>query len=463
MRTVNPSTSLRINGERSRTVKFYTLGCKVNQYETQEIRERFLEQGFKEVDNAKRAAIFVINTCTVTHRADCDSFNLLRRAERENPRAKIIVTGCLTELDQSKIKKTVKNCLIVKNRDKGNILSFLNQRTNEPAPRLRSGQANRRTAKGISRFAGHTRAFLKIQDGCNNFCSYCKVPLVRGCSISKPLNDIIKEAGNLAENGFKEIVLCGICLGSYCHCEESATELWRTTKQSQDNLVDVIGALENIDGLLRIRLSSIEPQDVTEELIEKIRVCAKICRHLHIPLQSGDDAILKKMNRKYTSAEYLELIRRIKKRVGGIAITTDVMVGFPGENEDNFNNTRELVKKIMPLKVHLFAYSRREGTAAAALNGQLSPQAVKKRLSELKAIADTCSFTYRNRFLGKRTDVLIEGRAKNNPSFWEGCTGNYLKVLLKSKSDLRNKLIPVSLQHTAAQHILAVAPRKNYT
>lgn len=425
------------------TVKFHTLGCKVNQYETQEIREKFLGQGFKEVDNGKKAAIFVINTCSVTHRADCDSLHLLLRAKRENPRAKIIVTGCLTELDRDKIRKIDQDCLIVQNKGKDNILTFLNQRTSEPAPRLRSGQANQRTADGISYFAGHTRAFLKIQDGCNNACSYCKVPLVRGGSRSKPLNDIIKEAGRLAENGFKEIVLCGICLGSY----------GRDLSPQQD-IVKVIEALEKINGLLRIRLSSIEPQDVTEELIERIRGCAKLCRHLHIPLQSGDDAILKKMNRKYTSAEYLRLIQRIKKRVGGIAITTDIMAGFPGENEGNFNNSKELIKKIVPLKAHLFAYSRRQGTAAAGLNGELSPQALKKRLLEFKAVAEACSLSYRKRFLGRKTDVLIEGRAKKNPAFWKGYTGNYIKVLIRSQSDLASRIVVVNLKKIAKDCLL---------
>ncbi|MDI6606165.1 MAG: tRNA (N(6)-L-threonylcarbamoyladenosine(37)-C(2))-methylthiotransferase MtaB [Candidatus Omnitrophota bacterium] len=411
------------------TVKFHTLGCKVNQYETQQMRERVLGRGFREINSGKKADIYIINTCTVTHKADAQSLALLRRAKRENPRAKIIVTGCLTELDQDKIRKINKDCLIVKNRDKGNMPGFL----------------NRRAITGISHFAAHTRAFLKIQDGCNNFCSYCKVPLVRGGSRSKPLNDIIKEAGKLAENGFKEIVLTGICLGSY------GRDL-----SPQQNMIKVIEALEKINGLLRIRLSSIEPRDITGQLIEKIALSDKLCRHLHIPLQSGDDIILKKMNRKYTKEGYLTLIRRIKERIPGIAISTDLLVGFPGEDDVCFQHTKELIKKIMPLKVHIFSYSARKGTAAANFNRQLASAVIKRRALELRAVAADCSLSYRRQFLNRVMAVLVEGRAKEGQGLWEGYTDNYIKVLFRSGSDLRNQLVTLSLRKVTKEYIIAV-------
>ncbi|MFH0762374.1 MAG: MiaB/RimO family radical SAM methylthiotransferase [Candidatus Omnitrophota bacterium] len=389
------------------TIKFYTLGCKVNQYETQQMRERFLGRGFKEVFGGERADTYVINTCTVTHKADSESLNLLRRAERESPSAKIIVTGCLAELDWDKIKKTARGCLIVKNRDKKNISSA-----------------------GISYFAGRSRAFLKIQDGCDNFCSYCKVPLVRGKSKSKPLGDIIKEAERLVQNDYKEIVLTGICLGFY------GREL-----KPKKSLVGVIKGLEKITGLLRIRLSSIEPQDITDGLIKKIANSAKLCRHLHIPLQSGDDAILKKMNRKYTSAEYLNLIKKIKRRIPGITITTDVLVGFPGETEENFNNTRKLLAKIKPLKAHIFPYSKREGTLSARFKDEIPPQVIKRRVAVLKAFADACALKCIKQSLNKARDVLIEGPSKKGPFLWEGYTDNYIKVCLKSRKNLTNRLV----------------------
>ena len=407
-------------------VKFYTLGCKVNQYETQVIREQFLNSGFQEIDNHLPADVYLINTCTVTQKADADSLHYIRRAKKENPQAKIIVTGCLAALDKDKIKKADTMSLIVKNKDKEKILTHY-YRTIE--------QKNKRTNPGISYFKGHTRAFLKIQDGCSNFCAYCKVPLVRGESRSKPLKVIVQEAENLVRNGFREIVLCGICLGAF----------GKDLKPPR-SLIDAIAALEKIEGLLRIRLSSIEAAEVTEELIQKIATSSKLCAHLHIPIQSGDDEILKKMQRRYTRDAYLGLIKRIKNQIPQIAITTDVLVGFLGETETNFEQTLDLVKKIMPLKVHIFPYSRREGTLAAQnFSAELNPAIIKERILRLRTIAAACTQHYKKQFLNKTRDVLIEGRAKNNPGFWEGYTDNYLKVLVKSKQDLKNHLVEVKL------------------
>lgn len=441
-----------------RTIKFYTLGCKVNQYETQSIRERFLGAGFQESSNGRPADVCLINTCTVTHKADRDSRHAILKARSLAPRAKIIVTGCLTELDEDKIKDAYDKAIIVKNKEKENILNvFFSQdsRTLE--------LKNSRTESGISYFQGHTRAFLKIQDGCDNFCSYCKVPLVRGRSRSRDLSEIICEAKALAKNGFtpletkgkqekdkmsltgfKEIVLCGICLGSY------GKDL-----SSPLSLVDVIENLEKIRGLLRIRLSSIEAGDVTDELIAKMGKSKKLCRHLHIPIQSGDDRILKKMNRRYTRGDYLKLARRIKRQVPGIAITTDVLVGFPGESDAAFGNTLNLVKKILPLRAHIFPYSPREGTLAADFNHKLNPDILKRRMKRLRDLAGSCSLKYRRQFLHKKMGVLVESRSKENPDFWEGHSDNYIKVLVKAKRNLKNKLIPVKLKKISGDSVLA--------
>jgi len=243
-----------------KTVKFYTLGCKVNQYDTQSIRERFIQRGFKELSDGKPANVYVINTCTVTHKADSESVGFIRKAKRENPKSKLIITGCLVEKDSVSLSKIKGIDAIISKR-------FF--------------------PESISDFRGRTRAFLKIQDGCNNFCSYCKVTLVRGRSRSRSLEDIIKEANCLVKKGFKELVLTGINLGSYG--KDFAQKI---------TIVDVIEALEQIKGLLRIRLSSIEAADVSDELINKISESKKLCRHLHIPIQSGDNKILKKMNRR---------------------------------------------------------------------------------------------------------------------------------------------------------------------
>jgi threonylcarbamoyladenosine tRNA methylthiotransferase MtaB len=421
-----------------KSVKFITLGCKANQYDTQDIRERLLEAGLKEVGDRRKADIYIINTCTVTHKADRESLYHIHRSHRENPHAQIIVTGCLTELDEDKIKNIGGITLILKNRDKEKILNYLvcyNSRTHE--------LANSRTNQGISYFAGHTRAFLKIQDGCNNSCSYCKVCLVRGKSRSKPIDEVIDEAKRLAESGYKEIVLTGICLGAY----------GKDLKLKKD-LVDVIEAIEKINGLLRIRLSSIEAADVSDRLIRKIGGSNKLCRHLHIPIQSGDDKILKKMKRNYSHQDYLNLIQRIKQGIPEIGITTDILVGFPGESEDNFQNTVKLIQEIIPLRVHIFAYSPREYTPACNFPERVKPEVVKRRFIKLKEIAQKCTYIYQKKFLGKKIEVLIEDRLKENPVFWEGYTNNYIKVLVKSEQNLKNQLISLRLNRIVKDCVL---------
>ncbi len=384
-----------------KTIKFYTLGCKVNQYDTQSIRERFSQKGFKEISDGKPAQVYLINTCTVTHRADSESLGLVRRAKRENPKAKVIVTGCLVEKDCVSLSKIRLIDAIISKR-------FF--------------------PDGISDFCGHTRAFLKIQDGCDNFCSYCKVPLVRGRSRSRQLEEVLNEANFLVKKGFKELVLTGINLGSY----------GKDLKQ-KTSLVTLILKLEEITGLLRIRLSSIEAGDITDELIDKISKSKKLCRHLHIPIQSGDNEILKKMNRKYSRDDYLRLIRKLNRRVSGLSITTDCLVGFPGESEKNFANTVDLMRKILPLKVHVFPYSQRQGTQANNLTGKVSPLVIKQRSLVLGKICSDLSSKYKRRFFNKRMNVLFETKEKSG--LWEGHTDNYLKIRIKSGKNLKNQLV----------------------
>ncbi|TRZ95798.1 MiaB/RimO family radical SAM methylthiotransferase, partial [bacterium] len=279
-----------------------------------------------------------------------------------------------------------------------------------------------------------------------NFCAYCKVPLIRGRSRSKPLERIIAEAQQLVKNGFKEIVLSGICLGSY------GKDL-----SPKANLLEVIEAIEKINGLWRIRLSSIEVRDISRELIAKIAGSQKLCRHLHIPLQSGDDQVLKNMQRSYSRNDYLSLIRRIRKKIPDIAITTDCLIGFPTESEDHFQHTLETIKEVLPLKVHIFPYSKREGTAAARnFHQQLKPEVVKERFYRLKKEAAFLSLAYQRRFLDRDLAVLMEARPKDDPYFWEGHSSNYLKVRVKSKKNLKNQLIPVRLKKITKDYILGM-------
>jgi threonylcarbamoyladenosine tRNA methylthiotransferase MtaB len=414
--------------------KLYTLGCKVNQYETQEIRERFLEAGFKEASKNNTADIYIVNTCTVTQKADRESLYHIHRSHRENPQARIIVTGCLAELDSSRIRREPGVSFVIKNKDKNKIVSKILQKPVDGS-------------SGISNFAGHTRAFLKIQDGCNNFCSYCKVPLVRGISRSKALPGIIEEARRLVSNGYREIVLTGICLGSY------GQDL-----KARSSLVRVIDELEKIEGLLRIRLSSIEAKDVSDALILKMAASKKLCRHMHIPIQSGDDEILSRMHRKYTRQDYIRLITKIKKAVPRIAITTDVLVGFPGEEEHHFRSTLDLVEKITPLRTHIFSYSARPGTQACSLKGSVPLDIVKDRLMRIKKTADNCAMKFQKRFLNRILPVLIESPVKGCPGYWEGYTDNYIKIRCRSSKSLKNKLISLLSAKVQGEIIFATLP-----
>ncbi|MDD5108879.1 MAG: MiaB/RimO family radical SAM methylthiotransferase [Candidatus Omnitrophica bacterium] len=399
----------------SRTIKFFTLGCKANQYDTQSIREKFLSKGFSGTDKV-RADYFLINTCTVTSSADQKSRNIIRKCIRSNPKAKVIVTGCLVEKDLKSLSDIRGIDLIIKK-------SFF--------------------PEGISSFNQHTRAFLKIQDGCSNFCSYCKVALVRGKERSKELNQVIDEAHKLAASGYKEIVLTGICLGAY------GKDL-----SPKIDLVDVINALEKIKGLERIRLSSIEARDVSFGLINCFRNSSKLCRHLHIPIQSGDNRILKLMNRKYSREKYSNLIDRLKSNVPGISITTDCLIGFPGETEVNFKNSLDLIKMIMPLKVHIFPYSGRPGTQAVGFPGVVDPVTVKIRCERMKDAAKMSWLSFMRKFIGKKLSILIEGRTKDNPDFLEGLTDNYLQVRLPYKPDLKNKVVLVRIKRMIGDNFI---------
>jgi len=412
--------------------KIRTLGCKVNQYDSQEIRERLLEAGGREAGKGRKADIYIINTCTVTQKADRDSLYHIHRSYRENPRALIAVTGCMAEFDSRRLKREPGVGLVIKNKDKGKLVSRI----------IKGSEPGR---QGISSFENRTRAFLKIQDGCDNFCSYCIVPYVRGEPRSKPFADVLREAQKLVDNGYREIVLTGICLGSYGKDLKPA-----------GSLVSVIEGLEKLEGLWRIRLSSIEAKDVNDGLIRLLGQSTKLCRHMHMPIQSGDNDILRAMRRKYTRQDYIRLIIKLKKACPGIAITTDVLVGFPGEEERHFRNTLDLVKKIAPLKTHIFPFSPREGTHAFALRNVVPHEIVKDRFDRLQRISEACSEAYRRKFIAKKMHVLIETIGKGLPDCWEGFTANYLKITVHSRKNLKNKLVRVRLKRIEGEKIIGV-------
>lgn len=401
------------------------------------MRERLLNAGFAE-NNNEPADIYIVNTCTVTAQADRESRRLIRRALRLNSRAKVIVTGCYIQKDARETLKISSKVLIVPNQQKHRIVDYLNS-AGEKRP-LTGDESF--IPLGISGFKDYQRAFVKIQDGCNNFCSYCKVPLVRGGSRSRGLKEIIEEVRRLVNCGFKEIVLTGICLGDYHY--------------RNFDLANVVTSLEKIKGEFRIRLSSIEPQLINDRLIKTFN-SPKICPHLHIPLQSGDDTILKMMNRQYTQKEFLSLIAKIKKRIKDVAITTDILVGFPGEKEINFKQTLSCLKEILPLRTHIFSFSLREGTRAFMLKEQIEPGLIKERVNRLKEVSAECSYKFRKQFLEKTLSVLIEAKVDRKSRAFCGYSQNYIRVILEdaTEKDINNltevKVKAVDIYSTRAQ------------
>lgn len=386
--------------------KIKTLGCKVNQYETQVIRERLILAGYKEAGGKEKADLCIVNTCTVTAKADKECREILRRFIRENPEAEIIAAGCYVEKDADTIGAIDSKIRVLNNSDKLN------------------------DGKGISYFKGHAKAFVKIQDGCNNFCSYCKVPYVRGRSRSRNMEEILKEAGNLISKNYRELILTGICLGDFGKDLGTGITLTRLIKE-----------IAGLDGDFRIRLSSIELPDVTDELIDKMALPEKICHHFHIPLQSGDNDILRKMNRRYTSKEFVNRIKFIRSKIPGVAITTDVIIGFPQERDKNFNNTLKIIKSIKPSRTHIFTYSPRKGTKAFDVKETVSPSEKSDRYKRLKVITDKFAEQFKLSSYNKNQRILIETTRDKDTAKLTGYTDTYVKMLIDGPDEYIGRFV----------------------
>ena len=394
------------------------------------MRELLSRSGFIEVPNEEAADIYILNTCTVTHQADRQSRYMIRAFHRKNPGAQIAVTGCYVADDARSILDMPGVSYVLRNDRKCRIAEMLSG----DAPGFDTEQLR------ITDFKDHTKAFVKIQDGCENACAYCKVPLVRPTLESKPIQDIIEEVGGLVDKGFQEIILTGICLGS-----------WGKDLSSKASLIDVLRPLDEVKGDFRIRLSSIEPKYVTDELIEYIARTKRVCKHLHIPLQSGDDDILKKMNRPYTARRYKKFVDRMRSLSKEFSLTTDVIVGFPGESDRHFANTVAFIKAIRPLKVHIFTFSKREGTAACRMQDTVSPALAKRRYDKLAAESNHASYIFRKAFLGSRLDVLVENRRDKTTGLLEGYSDNYIRVLFKGPDSIMKRIVPIIIKEVTPQ------------
>lgn len=430
-------------------VALHNLGCKVNAYETEAMQEMLEEAGYEIVPFAEGADVYIINTCTVTNIADRKSRQMLHRARKMNPDAVVVAAGCYVQAQAE--RREIDPCIdiVIGNNKKQDLLSILQAYEAEKKQIKKEVIDINHTGQyeelHLSRTGEHTRAYIKVQDGCNQFCSYCIIPYARGRVRSRNMEDVVREVRSLAENGYQEVVLTGIHLSSYGvdFQKNNPKEDGKTA-----DLLSLIQAVHEIEGIRRIRLGSLEPRIITEEFVRTIAALPKMCPHFHLSLQSGCDETLKRMNRRYTSAEYYEKCRLLRKYFDHPALTTDVIVGFPGETEEEFEASKAFVDKVNFYETHIFKYSKREGTRAAGMEHQVPEQIKAARSSILIALGREKQKVYEAGFLGKEVEVLVEEEAWiGGKKVQVGHTKEYLKIALDEEENMQNQIVKVKLQN----------------
>lgn len=421
----------------------HNLGCKVNAYETEAMQEMLEKAGYEIVPFKEGADIYIINTCTVTNIADRKSRQMLHRARKMNPDAIVVAAGCYVQAQAE--KQEIDPCIdiVLGNNRKKDLITVLEEYQKNKAEDtcLEEVEDISRTREyeplSLTRPGDHTRAYIKVQDGCNQFCTYCIIPYARGRVRSRTVEDVIREVRSLAENGYREVVLTGIHLSSY-----------GIDFDGERHLLELIRAVHEVDGISRIRLGSLEPGIVTEEFAEAIAALPKMCPHFHLSLQSGCDATLKRMNRRYTSGEYYEKCQILRKYFDHPALTTDVIVGFPGETEEEFRQSMEFVDKVDFYETHIFKYSKREGTKAAVMEGQVSEQVKARRSALMISLGEKKRKAYEESFVGKEVEVLVEEPAViEGRTVQTGHTKEYIKIALEQEEDLRNQIVKVRIDN----------------
>ncbi len=406
--------------------KVATLGCRTNQYESAAFAKQLRELGYIEAKENEYANLCVVNTCTVTEGADRSSRNQIRQMALQNPGTQLLVTGCLAERLPEAIAALSGVTHVIPNREKEILLKRVFPKTDLPE-------------FSIDTFKAHTRAFVKVQDGCNSFCSYCIIPYVRGRSRSRPIEEILLEVNTLLASGYKEIVLTGINIGDF---EEG----------SSTRLVDLVRAVDALPGLKRLRLSSIDPDEVDDLLMKAILEGKNTCPSLHIVLQSGSNAILKRMNRKYTRQIFLETVDKLKNAHREFTFTTDVIVGFPGESEADFEETLSVMQEVQFAKVHMFPYSPRQRTRAALYPGRIPPATVDERKQKVLRLSEQIAFSLRNQYLGKTLEVLLENQ---EGGFFVGHSSNFLRVLIPAQEHSSNEILKVHCVENRPEGLIA--------
>lgn len=414
-------------------VAFYTLGCKVNQYETEAMEELFKNRGYEIVSNREEADIYIINTCTVTNLGDRKSRQFIRRAKKMNEDSIIAAVGCYSQVAPEEVEAIDGVDIVVGTTDRNRIVDLCEEAKskNKKINVVKDIKYHKEFEPlNISDLPYKTRAYIKIQEGCNQFCSYCIIPYARGPIRSRDLEDIIMEAKRLAKAGFKEIILTGIHVTSYGKDLKGLS------------LTDVIEEVAKIDGIERIRLSSIEPTFVDKDFLERVVKTGKLCDHFHLSLQSGSDSVLKRMNRKYTTKEYRDIVKLIREYMPEAGITTDIIVGFPGETDEEFEESYRFVEDIRFSRIHVFKYSPRKGTPASQFKDQISGDIKQIRSDRLIRLGDELMEEFHKAFIGRTLELLLE---EEKDGFIEGYTTNYIRVKVKGHNDLQGKILPVRI------------------
>lgn len=442
-----PNKESKKSSDGKNFVAFATLGCRVNHYETEAMAEKFIREGYEITDFENFADVYVINTCSVTNMSDKKSRQIISRARRRNQDAIIAAVGCYSQVSPEEVSKIEGVDVVLGTRNKGDIVYYVNKAKDEQKPQLMVGEVlkNKQFEElNIEEYQDKTRAFLKIQDGCNRFCAYCLIPYTRGTTCSKDPEKVLDEIKKLSEHGFKEIILSGIHTASY------GVDL-----EGNVTLVTLLEEIEKLDGIERVRIGSIEPSFFTDEVIEKIKSMKKLCPQFHLSLQSGCDATLKRMNRRYTAKEYEDAVNKIRENLKDGSITTDVIVGFPGETDKEFNETYEYLKKIKLTKTHIFKFSPRKGTKAAEMPDQVDGTVKDKRSKALIELNAKNEGDFSKSLIGRELDVLVEKEVPNKSGIYEGYTRNYVKVeILNGNSDIIGKIIRCKIEDANEDYVI---------
>ena len=430
-----------------KTVAFITLGCKVNQYETNAMTQQFIENDYEVVEHSKKADIYIVNTCTVTNMSDRKSRQMLRRVKELNKEAVVVACGCYAQVAKEELENIKEINLVLGNNEKKDIVEYVEKYIKSKIPEIQTEDVMNQkefVEFGDITFTEKTRAVIKIQDGCDRFCSYCIIPYARGRVRSRKPEHILSEIREIAKEGIQEVVITGIHIASY-----------GKDFQEQYGLIDLLEEMNEIEGIERIRLGSIEPLLITETFVNRLEKLTKICHQFHLSLQSGCNETLKRMNRRYTTEQFKDIVALLRSKFEDVILTTDIIVGFPGESEEEFEKTYTFLKEIKFYKMHIFKYSPRKGTKAAVMPNQIDGNQKEERSRKLIELSNQNEKAYNQNYIGKQVEILFEEQ-KNG--IWQGHTKNYILAHYKTEKNMENKIM--KLQCIAAEEEYIVVNEK---